>query len=94
MTEVTSPRPIVKLLSKKIDLQLNRGKTFQEIAQEIGYKPKMLELLLDGTWKVPLDKVPQIAKSLNIEPRALFRLALQQFWSADEETLDLVLGPS
>ena len=33
-----------------------------------------------GEVKVPLNKIPLLAKAINADPAHLFRLALEQYW--------------
>jgi transcriptional regulator with XRE-family HTH domain len=71
---------IAKYLEKQIDA-LKGVKTQREIAREIGYdKPNMISMFKRGEAKVPLDKIPLLAKALHVDPTHLFRLALEQYW--------------
>jgi transcriptional regulator with XRE-family HTH domain len=71
---------IASYLSKQIDA-LQGIKSQREIASEIGYdKPNMISMFKRGEAKVPLDKVPALAKAINVDPAFLFRLALEQYW--------------
>lgn len=80
---------IAKFLDKQID-NLKGVKTQREIANEIGYyKPNMISMFKRGEAKVPLEKIPQLAKALNVDAGHLFRLALEQYWP---EHGKLILG--
>lgn len=58
---------------------LKNRKTQKEIAQEVGFlNPNMLSLLKSGASKIPLDRVPALAKALEADPAYLMRLSLQQ----------------
>ena len=47
----------------------NSGKMLREIANDIGYKKhNMISLIKTGEAKLPLNKVPLLAQSLNINP--------------------------
>lgn len=81
-------RPILKFphedsaiavyLTKQIEA-LSGVKSQREIAYEVGYeKPNIISMLKRGETKVPLDKVPALAKALHVDPAHLFRLALEQ----------------
>jgi transcriptional regulator with XRE-family HTH domain len=71
---------IAKFLDKQID-NLKGVKTQREIADEIGYdNPNMISMFKRGEAKVPLDKIPQLAKALGVDAAHLFRLALEQYW--------------
>jgi transcriptional regulator with XRE-family HTH domain len=73
--------PIAEYLTKQIDVQASLGKNQRQIAAEIGYeKPNMISMFKRGEAKVPLDKIPALARALNVDPALLFRLAIQQYW--------------
>jgi hypothetical protein len=64
------------------DLQSIR--TQREIATLAGLKSvNMLSMMKDGTAKVPLDRVVKLAAALDCDPGHLFRLTLEQIYSAD-----------
>lgn len=95
ITEPTKPgmpfanSAIAKFLDKQID-SLKGVKTQREIADEIGYdKPNMISMFKRGETKVPLDKIPQLAKALGVDAGHLFRLALEQYWP---DQAKLILG--
>ena len=63
-------------------------KNQREIAREIGYdKPNMISMFKSGATKVPLEKIPQLAKALDVDPIHLFRLGLDQYWPELKETI-------
>jgi transcriptional regulator with XRE-family HTH domain len=71
---------IAKYIDKKID-ELKGVKTQREIAAEIDYdKPNMISMFKRGEARVPLDKIPLLAKALGVDPAHMFRLALEQYW--------------
>lgn len=73
--------PLAQYLSKQIDVQASMNKNQRQIAQEIGYeKPNMISMFKRGEAKVPLDKIPALAKALNVDPAFMFKLAVQQYW--------------
>lgn len=85
--------PIAKYISKQIDVQQSLGKSQREIATEIGYdKPNMISMFKTGTAKVPLEKIPAIAKALNVDPAFLFKLAIQQYWPNLGEVISEIFG--
>jgi transcriptional regulator with XRE-family HTH domain len=85
--------PIAQYLSKQIDIQVSMGKKQRQIAQEIGYdKPNMISMFKRGEAKVPLDKIPLLARSLSVDPAFLFRLAMQQYWPNERETIVSIFG--
>jgi hypothetical protein len=52
-------------------------KSASDIALEMGYsRPNYFLMILNGDTKLPLDKVPVLAKALQADAKLLFRLAL------------------
>lgn len=83
---------IAAYLSKTIDA-LSSIKSQREIAAEIGYeKPNMVSMFKRGEAKVPLDKIPLLAKALNVDSAFLFRLAMEQYWPDQEEAIGAIFG--
>jgi transcriptional regulator with XRE-family HTH domain len=80
--------PMAQYLTKQIDA-LSGIKTQREIAAEIGYdKPNMISMFKRGEAKVPLDKIPALAKALHVDPAHLFRLAMEQQWPGMKAVVD------
>ncbi len=69
---------LAKYLNQRV-LELRPKKTQTEIAQEVGFvNVNMMTMLKIGANKVPLDRVPALAKALDCDPAWLMRLALEQ----------------
>lgn len=69
---------LAKYLEKRI-LQLRPRKSQLEIAREAGFnQPNLLSMFKNGSSKLPLDRVPGMAKALECDPAFLFKLALEQ----------------
>lgn len=67
-----------KLVADRIR-DLSHRKTQAEIASEAGFpNANMMTFLKNGRNKVPLDRVPTLAKALEVDPAYLMRLALDQ----------------
>src|SRR5665213_896059 len=85
--------PIAEYLSKQIDITVSLGKNQREIASEIGYdKPNMISMFKRGEAKVPLEKIPSLAKALNVDPAFMFRLGLQQYWPGAQKAIADIFG--
>lgn len=70
-------------------LELRPKKSQIEIATEAGFvNPNMLSLIKSGATKVPVDRVPALARALETDPRLLFLMALEQ---AGGETMRLAV---
>lgn len=69
---------LARFLEKRI-LELRSTKTQAEIAYEAGFpNATMLAMLKNGTSRLPIDRVPALAKALDVDPRRLLQLALSQ----------------
>jgi transcriptional regulator with XRE-family HTH domain len=85
--------PIAQYLDKQIEIQRSLGKSQRDIAAEIGYdKPTMVSMIKRGEAKVPLDKIPALARALHVDAAFLFRLALQQYWKGEEKVIAEIFG--
>jgi hypothetical protein len=69
---------LCKFVTKQI-AALSGLKSQREIAAEVGYdRPNIISMIKNGVTALPLDKVPAFAKALDVDPRHLFRLTLEQ----------------
>ena len=78
MTNPYQNTATAKLIATRIR-DLSHKKTQAEIASEAGFaNANMMTFLKNGQNKVPLDRVPSLAKALEVDPAYLMRLALDQ----------------
>ena len=78
MTQPYQNTATARLIAARIR-DLAHKKTQAEIASEAGFpNANMMTFLKNGRNKVPLDRVPSLAKALEIDPAYLMRLALDQ----------------
>jgi transcriptional regulator with XRE-family HTH domain len=83
---------LAKYLATQIDA-ISDEKSQREIAQEIGYeKPNMISMFKRGEAKVPLDKIPALAKALHVDPAHMMRLAMEQYWPDLYQIINEVFG--
>ena len=69
---------MAKFLDTRL-LELKHKKTQAEIAEEAGFvNPNMVTMIKKGATKLPIDRVPALAKALESDPALLLRLALEQ----------------
>ncbi len=69
---------LVPYLTKRI-LELRPTKTQAEIASQAGFiNVNMLSQIKAGTNRLPIDRVPALAKALDVDPAYLLLLALEQ----------------
>ena len=72
-------------ITQRIEALQNK-KTQKEIAEQAGYEnPNNLSMLKHGTTKLPLDRVPALAKALECDVGELLAAALEQYF--DIETI-------
>lgn len=78
MTNPFQNTATAKLIADRIR-DLSHRKTQAEIASEAGFpNANMMSFLKNGRNKLPLDRVPSLAKALEVDPAYLMRLALDQ----------------
>ncbi|RWG11359.1 MAG: XRE family transcriptional regulator [Mesorhizobium sp.] len=83
MTKNTQNRPyantrLAKFVERRI-LELRPRKTQSAIATEAGFgQHNMLTNIKLGNSKLPLDRVPALAKALEVDPAFLFTMAVDQ----------------
>jgi hypothetical protein len=69
---------LVKYLERRVS-DLRSTKTQIAIASEAGFRaPNMLAMIKGGSTKLPIDRVPGLAKALDCDPAMLFRMAFEQ----------------
>lgn len=78
MTQPYQNTATARLIADRIR-DLAHRKTQAEIASEAGFaNANMVSFLKSGRNKLPLDRVPSLAKALEVDPAYLMRLALDQ----------------
>ena len=80
---------VAKLVEDRI-CELRGVKSQRDIADIVGYKNQnMITMIKLGDAKLALDRVPLMAKALDVDATYLFRLAMEQFYTP-EVTNDLL----
>ena len=76
-------------------LELKHKKSQVEIAEKAGFiSPNMVTMIKKGATKLPIDRVPAVAKALECDPALLLRLALEQGEGATAATAIFeIIGP-
>ena len=78
MTNPYQNTATAKLIADRVR-DLSHRKTQAEIASEAGFpNANMMTFLKNGRNKLPIDRVPSLAKALEVDPAYLMRLALDQ----------------
>lgn len=84
---------VSEFISKHLDIQQSLGRTQKQIAQELGYKmPNMVSMLRRNEVKVPIPKVPALARALGVDPAFLMRLVMVQHWPEELEAINAIFG--
>jgi transcriptional regulator with XRE-family HTH domain len=79
---------LAKVIAERISIVSGMGKTQRQIAREIGYdSPNMISMFKRGETKVPLVKIPSLARTLGVNAARLFELAVQQHWPGAHEAI-------
>lgn len=74
----TASVPVHLYLSQLLDAHPDL--TNVEMARRLGYpRPNVIAMMRTGTMKIPIQKVPDIARILDIEPLALFQRVLSEY---------------
>jgi transcriptional regulator with XRE-family HTH domain len=83
---------LCRFLNKQITA-LSGVKSQREIAAEAGYdRSNIISMFKRGETKVPLDRIPALAKALHVDPAHLFRLALEQQMPEVAKIMHQVIG--
>ena len=78
MTNPYANTPATRLIIDRVR-DLSHRKSQAEIAAEAGFvNANFVSLLKSGKNKVPLDRVPALARALEVDPAYLMRLSLDQ----------------
>jgi hypothetical protein len=69
------------------------GKLQREIANEVGYdNPNVITLFKQGKTKLPVNKVPAMAKALGVDQANLLRIVMSEYMPETWEVLSAVIG--
>ena len=70
------------------------GKSQKEIAEEVGFqKANVITMLKHGSTKIPLSRIPALAKSIGVDPGKLMRMALGEYQPKVLEAIEECMGP-
>jgi transcriptional regulator with XRE-family HTH domain len=80
-------------LTKRI-LELRPRKSQVEIAAEAGFiNVNMISMLKSGKSKIPLDRVAALAAALEVDPKWLFKMAIEQSgYETTSKVIDEIFG--
>lgn len=90
MTKNSNGVTVASLLTKYFE---ESGLTYDQFATEIGYQtPSMINMLLSGTVKLPINKVILAALALGRDPASLLRVVLDEYIPGTLEVIEECLG--
>lgn len=86
---------VAEFLTQAIEIS---GRTQKDIALDTGWeKPNILSMMKQGLTKVPLDKVPALAKACRVDPVNFLRIAMNEYspdvWAVIREHVGEPLSP-
>lgn len=88
-----SSNRIVKFIDARLEELKLGGKTASDVAREAGYQhPNIVSMFRTGKTKVPLDKVMELARAMEVDPAILLGLALEQFWPKEAKGVSELLN--
>jgi hypothetical protein len=80
-----TPTRLSNYISRQVEA-LRGIKSQREIASEIGYpKANIISMFKTGEAKVPLEKLPPLARALGVDLGLLLRLGIEQYMPEDTE---------
>ena len=81
-------------VAEYISTLLERSKkTQKEIAAEVGFpKANVLTMLKQGTTRVPISRIPALARALDVEPDELMKIVLREYQPEILEAIEESLG--
>ena len=84
--------PLASLLDRSMAAS---DKPLHHIARECGFpKSNVLSMIRKGHTKVPLTRIPALARALDLDERALFERAVQEYQPKLWSVLDALYGAS
>src|ERR1700744_422031 len=87
-----SSTALARFLHRRID-ELRGIKSQREIAVEAGFaRPNVISMLKSGLIKVPLDRIPALARAIEADPAHLFRLGMRDIWPELAPLVDTIFG--
>src|ERR1700744_287762 len=87
-----SSTALARFLHRRID-ELRGIKSQREIAAEAGFaRPNVISMLKSGSIKVPLDRIPALARAIEADPAHMFRLGMNDAWPELAPLISTIFG--
>lgn len=81
---------VAKLIEELIE---NSGKKQKEISEELGYeKPNIITMFKQGQTRLPIPKVPLMAKALDVDPVYLLRVVMEEYEPETWAVIESLIG--
>ncbi len=81
MEETDTLSKVAKLVDIRVE-ELKGVKSQRDIAKAAGYKNQnMITMIKQGNSKVALDRAPDLARALEVDPKEFLLIAMEQFYS-------------
>ena len=82
--------PFALYLSRLLEIS---DKNQRQIAKECGYpNPNIISMFKKGHTKVPVERIPKMAKALGVDPADMLRRAMRETMPAVLQTVEDVMG--
>lgn len=86
--------PSLNLIAQLEAAQATLGLTDQQLSEALGFeRPVVLTLIKAGTMKMPINKIPALAKALKLDTVELMRTALRESTPELSEAITEVFDP-
>lgn len=87
---MSTPTTVADYISRQIEAC---GKSQAQIAREVGYdRPNLISMIKSGQTKLPVQKVPALARALGVDPAFLFRIVMSEYSPALLEAIGEIPG--
>jgi transcriptional regulator with XRE-family HTH domain len=88
--------PTAEFLKKALD---QAPLTQREVAERAGFqRPNILSMMKNGETKVPLNRIPELARACEVKPSTFIRVAMKEYhpevWAILEDIFDGCLTPA
>jgi len=82
--------PTAQMLANAVN---KSGLTQRDIADQVGFKhPNMITMMKQGLTRVPLDRIPALAKALGLDQASFLLVAIEEYHHEIYEVLRDTLG--
>lgn len=87
---VEDPVTVAQYLTRQVEMSM---KTQHAIAEEAGFQnPNVISILKRGVSKVPVNRVPALARALGVDPAYLLGLVMNEYMPETWQTISEILG--